>query len=166
MSSANRKLEDARRALSRARKTEGINLASFEKVVADATAEVDSLRQDEDYTLAMQRPVPARNAVAAGTVFDHRMELLDASLVETGLFLAALSSWALDPRVGSGPTAGYGRIEAEYSIEFLADGKLRRLGQGGFEFLVIDEADQWAKAAESASMVQLSLDRHRERFGA
>jgi ATP-dependent DNA helicase DinG len=29
---------------------------------------------------------------------------------------------------------------------------------GGFQFLVIDEADQWAKAAESASMVQLSLE--------
>jgi ATP-dependent DNA helicase DinG len=29
---------------------------------------------------------------------------------------------------------------------------------GGFQFLVIDEADQWAKAAETASMVQLSLE--------
>jgi hypothetical protein len=29
---------------------------------------------------------------------------------------------------------------------------------GGFEFLVIDEADQWAKAAGSVSMVQLSLE--------
>jgi CRISPR type IV-associated protein Csf2 len=129
MSSANRKLEDARRALARARKTEGIDLAPFEKAVADATAEVDSLRQDEDYTLAMQRPVPTKNAIVAGTVFDHRMEIRDASLVEVGLFFAALSSWALDPRVGGERTAGYGRIEAEYSIEFLAEGELRRSGR-------------------------------------
>lgn len=162
MSRANRKLEDARRALARARKTAGVDLASFEKAVADAMAEVDSLRQDEDYTLAMQRPVPARNAVAAGTVFDHSMEVRDASRVEVGLFFAALSSWALDPRVGGGRTAGYGRIDAEYSIEFLADGELRRLGRwqpagtvsigtGGMTLdsshpIVADALDAWVSA--------------------
>src|ERR1700751_1426193 len=84
MSSANRKLEDARRALARARRTEGIDLAPFEKAVADAIADVDSLRQDQDYTLAMQRPVPAKNAIAAGTVFDHRVEVRDAFAMRTG----------------------------------------------------------------------------------
>jgi len=129
VSSANRKLEDAKRALNRARKTEGVELVPFEKAVADAMAEVDRLGRDEDYTLAMQRPVPAKNAVAAGTVFDHCMEVRDASPAELGLFFAALGSWSLDPRVGGGRTAGYGRIDAKYSIELLTDGELRRLGR-------------------------------------
>ena len=129
VSNANRKLEDAKRALNRARKTEGVELGPFEKAVADAAAEVDRLGRDEDYTLAMQRPIPTKNAVAAGTEFDHCMEVRDASQAELGLFFAALGSWSLDPRVGGGRTAGYGRIDAKYSIELLTDGELRRLSR-------------------------------------
>jgi len=126
---ANRKLEDARRALSRARKTEGVEIADFEMELANALDEVDALVKDEDYTLAVQRPLPAKHATAAGTVFDHCIELRDASLEEIGLFFTTLASWSLDPRVGGSRTTGYGRIETSYSIEILTDEEPYHLGR-------------------------------------
>lgn len=117
--SKGRALEDARRALNRARKTPGLDAAPFEAKVASATAELERLKEEEDYTVAMQRPLPAKHATPAGTVFDHKMEIRDASPIEIGLFLKTLRAWSLDPRIGGGRTTGYGRVDANYSLDML-----------------------------------------------
>lgn len=158
-------LEDAKRALNRARKTQGLDIAPFEANVAEAAAEMERLKQEEDYTFAMQRPLPAKPATPAGTLFDHSMEIREASLVEIGLFLKALRAWSLDLRIGGGRTTGYGRVEANYSLDILTSeesleerrwlriGSLR-LCDSGTELdaanSILQEArEAWARAEEN-----------------
>jgi hypothetical protein len=157
-------LEDAQKALRKARRAQSADFDLYETKASEAAAEVEKFKQGDDYTLAVQRPLPSKPATPAGVIFDHRMEIRNASLLEIGLFLDTLRSWSLDLRIGGGRTAGYGRIELNYSIQILTSerwpqkpgwltvGSLH-LGDSGMtldapEPTLEDAAKAWASAEE------------------
>lgn len=157
-------LEDAQKALRKARRAQSADFDLYETKASEAAAEVEKFKQGDDYTLAVQRPLPSKPATPAGVIFDHRMEIRNASLLEIGLFLDTLRSWSLDLRIGGGRTAGYGRIELNYSIQILTSEKWPqkpewltvgslRLGDSGMTLdapdpTLEDAAKAWASAEE------------------
>lgn len=119
-----RDLDDAQKAVKRARRAQSPDYEMLETKAAQAAAEIEEFRQGDDHTLAVQRPLPSKPATPAGVIFDHRIEIQNASLLEIGLFLETLRSWSLDLRIGGGRTSGYGRIELNYSVQIQApDGR-------------------------------------------
>ncbi len=158
-------LDDAQKALKWARRAQSDDFELCAAKANEAAVEVEKFKQGDDYTLAVQRPLPSKPATPAGVIFDHRMEIRSASLLEIGLFLGALRSWSLDLRIGGGRTAGYGRIELNYSIQLLASERgsqrLRwvtigslHLGDLGMHLdasdsTLQDAAKEWASAEEA-----------------
>jgi CRISPR type IV-associated protein Csf2 len=126
LSEANKRVEDARRILGRARRTEGVDVARFEAELERAVAEVATIKASPEFQQSVQRPLPVKNAAPAGTVFDHAIEVVDGTEAEIGLLLATLELWHRAPRIGGGRTVGYGQIIAEYAIVVLSSEPLRR----------------------------------------
>jgi hypothetical protein len=126
LSEANRKVEDAKRILGRARRTEGVDIKPLEAELETAQAEVAAIKAAPEFQHSVQRPIPTKNAAPAGTVYDHSIEVVDGSLAEIGLLFAVLELWSLTPRIGGGKTTGYGQIEARYAIECLSEAPLSR----------------------------------------
>jgi CRISPR/Cas system CSM-associated protein Csm3 (group 7 of RAMP superfamily) len=126
LAEANRKVEDAKRILGRARRTEGVDIKQFETELEAAQAEVAAIKNAPEFQHSVQRPIPTKNAAPAGTVYDHGIEVVDGSPAEIGLLFATLELWNLTPRIGGGKTTGYGQIEAHYAIECLSEAPLSR----------------------------------------
>jgi CRISPR type IV-associated protein Csf2 len=126
LSEANKKVEDVKRILGRARRTEGVDVAPLEAELERAVAEVAAIKASPEFQHSVQRPLPLKNAAPAGTVFDHAIEVVDGTEAEIGLLLAALELWHQASRIGGGKTVGYGQIIAEYGIEVLSSEPLRR----------------------------------------
>lgn len=126
MSLAARRVDDAKRILGRARKVDGADVAQLEGELKVAQDEVEALKADPEFKQTVQRPLPTRNAAPAGTVYDHSIEVVDASLMEIGLLFATFDLWNQSARIGGGKTTGYGWIEAQYAVERLSDGGLNR----------------------------------------
>jgi len=126
LAEANRKVEDAKRILGRARRTEGVDIRPLEAAFEGAQAEVVRIKSAPEFQHSVQRPIPTKNAAPAGTVYDHSIEVVDGSPAEIGLLFATLQQWNLTPRIGGGKTTGYGQIEARYTIEWLSEAPLFR----------------------------------------
>jgi hypothetical protein len=126
LAEANRKVEDSKRILGRARRTDGVDVAPFEAELERAVADVAAIKASPEFQHSVQRPLPVKNAAPAGTVFDHAIEVVDGTEDEIGLLLATLELWHQTPRIGGGRTIGYGQIIAEYGIEVLSSEPLRR----------------------------------------
>jgi RAMP superfamily len=126
LSEANRGVEDAKRVLGRARRTEGVDIAPFEADLKIAEAQAEAIRMSPEFQHSVQRPLPVKRASPAGTVYDHRIEVVDGTDVEIGLLLATFEIWNQTPRIGGGRTVGYGQLTAEYGIEVLSTEPLRR----------------------------------------
>jgi CRISPR type IV-associated protein Csf2 len=121
-----RQIEDVKRRLGRARRTEGVDTVSIEAELKEIMAKKAAIESSLEYRHTVQRPLPAKNAAPAGTVYDHAIEVIDGTYAEIGLLLATLEMWHQTPRIGGGKTVGYGLITAEYSIELLSPEPLRR----------------------------------------
>jgi hypothetical protein len=126
LAEANRKVEDTKRILGRARRTEGVDIKPLEAEVEAAQAEVEAIKAAPAFQHSVQRPIPTKNAAPAGTVYDHCIEVVGGSPAEIGLLFATLELWSLTPRIGGGKTTGYGQIEARYAIECLSEAPLSR----------------------------------------
>lgn len=85
---------------------------------AGLDAQIGALRADQEVGETAGRPLPARKAIASGTVMDHSLVLVgrEISDVEVGLLLATLQEMAEECRLGGGRAAGHGVFEASYDI--------------------------------------------------
>lgn len=125
-SEASRRVDDAKRILGRARRTPGVDLRPLEDALAAAEGDLARVKAMPEYQNSVQRPIAAKPAAPAGTVYDHGLIVEEASPEEIGLLLAALEAWNLAPRIGGGRTTGYGLLRGEYLIELLSGAGLRR----------------------------------------
>jgi CRISPR type IV-associated protein Csf2 len=158
LAEANRKVDDAKRVLGRARRIDGLDVTRLEAELEQAVAEVAAIKASPEFQHSVRRPLPVRNAAPAGTVFDHAIEVVDATEAEIGLLLAALGMWHQAPRIGGGRTVGYGRIIAEYDVEVLSSEPLRRhrtwqaAGRAtiGGEAAMLQTTDPTLRAAQTA----------------
>jgi CRISPR type IV-associated protein Csf2 len=157
-SEAQRRVTDAKRMLARARNTNGADLAPLEAELKDAAAAAKTLQDDPEFQHSIRRIIDPKHATPAGVVYDHAIEIVDGSPEEIGLAFAALEMWGHAPRIGGGKTAGYGEIEANYTIERLGDAPLMRdrkwtnigtvtISRAGTEIKTTDAAVQSAMAA-------------------
>lgn len=129
MSSLNFEWENAKRAHRRAKKTEGIDpeeLKKFKEAEEELEAKIKKMKDDPDFSHAVQRIIPYKQAAPAGIVYDHSIQLMNASLEEIGLFLAVLDLWNVMPRIGGGRTTGYGKIKGNYTVKHLTGSGLLR----------------------------------------
>ena len=125
-SEASRRLDDAKRILGRARRTPGVDLKPLEDALTAAEGDLARVKAMPEYQNSVQRPIAAKAAAPAGTVYDHGLVVEEGSPEEIGLLLATLEAWNLAPRIGGGRTTGYGLLRGEYLIEVLSGAGLRR----------------------------------------
>jgi hypothetical protein len=126
MTVANRRLEDAKRILARAKRTEGAETKTYEAELEAAQAVVAAIKATPDFQHSIQRPLPTKPAAPAGTIYEHGFEIQDGSPDEIGLFFAAMDMWRQHSRIGGGETTGYGQIAGSYAVERLTDEPLSR----------------------------------------
>jgi hypothetical protein len=126
LSDATRRLEDAKRTVARAARNKGVDLGPLEAALAAAQAQVTDLKSAPEFQQTIQRPLPIKNAAPVGTIYDHEIQVVDATPSEIGLLMASLELWSQQPRIGGGKTVGYGWIECAYVMEVLSDNIRRR----------------------------------------
>jgi CRISPR type IV-associated protein Csf2 len=119
-SAAKAAVKAAERALGKARQLLVEDLSLLESNVAEAKKALGKIEANPDFTNAIQRPLDEKAAAPAGVEYSHSFELLNASDVEIGLFLAALDRWSESFRIGGGKTTGFGRLSAAYTLEILS----------------------------------------------
>lgn len=146
-SAAKNRLKDAQRAVRRAAATEGVDVKPFREEEEAAKVALAKIEGHPDYKRAIQRPVPKKFAAPIGTVYAHGYELRGATLIETGLFLAALDSWAFNPRIGGGRTVGFGRLRGHYQVEALVGDTLRTRKWESIGEVVFDGAGPAVRSA-------------------
>lgn len=174
LSDANRHVEDTKRILGRARRTQGASIKELEQALAEAERNVAKIKAKPEFQHAVQRPIPQKQAAPAGTVYDHGFEVTGASPGELGLLLATLQVWSMKPRIGGGTTTGYGHVLGDYMIQCLVgDGPPRewrwkpagKVTIGGDGAAIESEAPEITSAMAAWAELERSLRTRTAIFG-
>jgi CRISPR type IV-associated protein Csf2 len=127
-SEAGHEVESAQKMLNRAlaKKLDNAIIEELRSNLAAAEKAYETIKKSPDYEHSVQRPLPTKPATPAGTVFEHSLQVTNATAEELGLFFATLQLWNLTARIGGGSTTGYGMVHGEYTIERLDSPGLAR----------------------------------------
>jgi hypothetical protein len=91
-------------------------LTELRRTEMEVKAEIETVKASDEFSNAINRPLPPKRGIAPGSILQHRIELVGASNYEVGLFFETMREFADLCRIGGHKGAGYGYIELSYRI--------------------------------------------------